>query len=487
MKFDKKLSFLLAYWWVMLLLVLGLSVFVFGNREGGESERENRTLQAAPRLSFRTWFDGSFMSGLEGYLSDQIPGRNAILDTSAAVTDLFDRRSDEERILNASVGRELEAAGEMDDEEDDLLPQVTAVPAVTPEPEALAIATPEPAATPVPENVPTPEPTPVPAVTPVPSATPIDPKVKDTSVTRSFYYKKNDGSVSTVFHFQQDAIEATISALNAYRAKLKPDGRVFFTYVPDSQRADKWLFNTKTFTGWHSDAEDTIQANVSDGVYVFSTVNEFESYMQAGEPVYFKTDHHWSGLGAYIMVSVMRSSRGVPVMDYNDFTFTVHEKFTGSIYQSALEMAGTNISDRLEVPAPLAPVFAAEYKNLDKLIKEVRYMEEERSSYSAFLGGTHRPFYAVKTGFHTGRNALVICDSFGNAFIPFLAPYYDTVCQIDLREGEEGKERNTFIRSGGASVSKYIEYWDIDDVYFIVSNGNGINSSYMRRNARKYL
>ena len=481
MKFDKKLSFLLSYWWVMLLFVLGLAVLAFGNREGGESDRENRTLQSAPELTFKSWFNGSFMSGLENYLSDQIPGRNSILDASAAVTDLFDMRSSEARILAASVGRELEAAGEMGEGDDDLLPQVTAMPAQSAEAEALSIATPVPVSTPVPENAPTPAVTPAPTLTPVPSATPIDPAVKDTSTTRSFYYKKADGGVSTVFHFQKDAMEATISSLNAYRAKLGEDGRVFFTYVPDSQRADKWLFNTKTFVGWHSDAEATIQANVSDGVYVFSSVNELEKHMQAGEPVYFKTDHHWSGLGAYYMVSAMRSSQGVPAMSYNDFTYTVHEKFTGSIYQSALDMAGTGVYDRLEVPDPLAPVIAAEYRNFNKLLKEVRYMEPERSSYSAFLGGTHDPFYVVETGFHTGRNALVICDSFGNAFIPFLAPYYDKVCQIDLRE------EHTFITRGGGSVSEYIKFWHIDDVYFVVSNGNGINSSYMRRIVRKYL
>ena len=479
MKFDKKLSFLLSYWWCMLLFVLGLGVLLLGNAAGGTSERENRTLQGAPAFTLKSWFSGTFAEELESYLGDQMPGRETILDISAGITELFDCRSAEEKILNASVGKELEAAGEMPEEAEALLPSVTAAPTAEPLPETvLTAAVPETAATPVPEAVPedTPEPTPVP--TPAPT---VDPSVKDTSITRSFYYKKTDGGTAAVFHFQQDAIESTISSLNAYRAVLKEDGAVYFTYVPDSQRADKWLFNTKTYCGWHSDVEETIQANVSEGVYVFSTVNELEQYMQEGKAVYFKTDHHWSGLGAYTMVSAMRSARSVPVTSYDDFTYTVHEKFTGSIYQSALDMAGTGVSDRLEVPAELAPVFAGEYRNLSKLLREVRYMEPERSSYSAFLGGTHDPFYAVETGFHTGRKALVICDSFGNAFIPYLAPYYDTVCQIDLRE------EHTFITKGGASVSEYIKYWDIDDVYFIVSNGNGINSSYMRYTVRKNL
>lgn len=466
MKTSKKLSFLIPLWWVLLLAFLGLAVLFLGNREGGLSARENRALEKAPAFTLKSWFGGTFAEGLENYLSDQMPGRDSVLDASAAVTGLFDLRSDEEKILTASVGAELEAAGELNEEEAALFAPVKEE---TPEP------------VPVPEETaPVQAPEEEPADEPVPAAE-TDPSVKDTSITRSFYYKKANGGTSAVFHYEKDAIESVITSLNAYRDVLKGDGRVFFTYVPDSQRADKWLFNTKTYTGWHSDVEATIQANVKDGVYVFSTVNELESYMQAGEPVYYKTDHHWSGLGAHVMVNAMESVSGAPLVSYNDFTYTVHEKFTGSIYSSALEMAGTGVSDRLEVPGELLPTVAGEYKNLSKLVRTVRYMEPERTSYSAFLGGTHDPFYVAETGFHTGRNALVICDSFGNAFIPYLAPYYDKVCEIDLRE------EHTFITKAGGSVSEYIKYWDIDDVYFVVSNGNGVNASYMRYIVRKYL
>lgn len=481
MRSDKKLSFLLSYWWILFLGVLGLAVLVLGDPNGGSSEKENRTLQGAPSFTLKNWFNGTFAGELESYLSDQMPGRDAVLDASAAVIGTFDLRTAEEKIINASVGAELEAAGALNEEEDALYN-----PPASAEPEkaafTFAVSTPVPSA--APEAKQAPQDTPAPAATPGVSHTPaptVDPSVKDTSKTRSFYLKKAAGGTSTVFHFEKSAIEAVISSLNAYRNVLGPDGNVYFTYVPDSQRADKWLFNTKTYNGWHSDVEATIQANVKDGVHVFSSVNELESHMQAGEAVYFKTDHHWSGLGAYYMTAVMASDRKQPAVSYNDFTYTVHEKFTGSIYSSALEMAGTNVYDRLEVPAALLPVTAGEYKNKKTLLRTVRYMEPERNSYSAFLGGTHDPFYAVETGFHTGRNALVICDSFGNAFIPYLAPYYDWVTQIDLRE------EHTFITRGGGSVSDYIRAWNIDDVYFVVSNGNGVNASYMRYIVKKYL
>ena len=108
-------------------------------------------------------------------------------------------------------------------------------------------------------------------------------------------------------------------------------------------------------------------------------------------------------------------------------------------------------------------------------------MEPERKVYAAYLGGTHSPFYVAETGFHTGRNALVICDSFGLAFVVYAAPYYDNVCLADLRE------TNQSVTGGGASLREYIQQYDIDDVYFIVSRGCGINSAYMQKTVVKYL
>ena len=204
--------------------------------------------------------------------------------------------------------------------------------------------------------------------------------------------------------------------------------------------------------------------------------------MQAGELCYFKTDHHWSGLGAFYVQRMMMRTFGVPNVAYEDFEFTVHEKFAGSISQSVHSLAGySNLYDRLEVPAPLAPARAFVYRHLDELVKEVRYMEPERVVYAAFLGGTHSPFYVAETGFHTGHGALVICDSFGLAFVPFIAPYYDRVCLVDLRD------THSFVTQGGVGLRKYIEHYGIDDVYFIVSRGCGINNSYMQKTVLKYL
>ena len=483
---KKKVPFVIAYWWCMVLFLLGLLPLALGNREGGVSETENRTLQALPKFSAASWWDGSFSEGLEAYLSDQMPGRDTILQGSARLLGLFDATSDQERILDTGMIEELDemaggAAEEATGDEPAPVPETTAPGTPTAAPvglviEARAEATPAPGATLPPEMRAT--------ASPVPTATaqPVDPQVADTSIVRRFSLVRTDGSLATQFQFGKTAIENTAKALNLYRDAVPEDGSVIFTYIPYSQDANLWLLNPDKYTGWTSDVEPTLQANVKDGVYIFSTVNELNEHMQAGEACYYKTDHHWAGLGAFYVQRRMMRTLGVPSAAYEDFEYTVHEDFAGSIAAEARSLSKSRgLVDRLEVPTALAPARAFVYKHLDQLVKEVRYMEPERKVYAAYLGGTHSPFYVAETGFHTGRNALVICDSFGLAFVVYVAPYYDKVCLADLRE------TNSFVTGGGASLREYIQHYDIDDVYFIVSRGCGINSSYMQRTVVKYL
>ncbi len=475
---GRKISFLLAYWWCMLLLVLGLIPLCLGNREGGVSETENRNLQAAPQFSLAAWFDGSFMSELETYLSDQMLGRDGILSVSQGMLDVFNVTSEKDRIVHADIDEELDAMANAgaktgvgtDAEETPSAGTVLNVTIVVED-------------TPLPESAPTVPPTEAPLATEVPAsaaptAAPVDPSVKDLSIVRKFGLIRVDGSFTTRFNFGEDAMKRTIASLNAYRAALPEDGSVIFTYIPYSYDANEWLLDTDHFSGWRSDVEPTLQANVDDGVYIFSTVEELRSHMEAGEQVYYKVDHHWSGLGAFYLQRKMMTSWGVPSIAYADFEYTVHENFRGSLSTKVSK----ELSDRLEVPDALAPTHAYVYRKLNRLVRETKYMEPERATYMAFLGGTHSPFYVAVTGFHTGHSALVVCDSFGNAFVPYIAPYYDKVCLVDLRDSHD------FVTGGGgAPLRDYIREYGVDDVYFIVSRGTGINSDYMQYTVRKYL
>jgi len=66
---------------IFFLLSLGLP-------DKAVSERENRTLTQKPSFSFSTLFDGTYISTVETYYSDQFPARDLFLDVNSYL-DMF--------------------------------------------------------------------------------------------------------------------------------------------------------------------------------------------------------------------------------------------------------------------------------------------------------------------------------------------------------------------------------------------------------------
>ena len=64
-------------------------------------------------------------------------------------------------------------------------------------------------------------------------------------------------------------------------------------------------------------------------------------------------------------------------------------------------------------------------------IYQKKYVNE-KDKYAVFFGGNYGRL-EIKTGKKTGRNLLIIKDSFANAFAPFAAEDFDQVCMVDLR------------------------------------------------------
>jgi hypothetical protein len=89
------------------------------------------------------------------------------------------------------------------------------------------------------------------------------------------------------------------------------------------------------------------------------------------------------------------------------------------------------------------------------------------TTYSIFIGGD-RDKYEIKTSVGNGRTCIILKDSYGNAFVPWLAPNYETIIVIDPRH------------FSGSTVNIALQY---DDVDFIIMNNvfipgsGGMNSA----------
>lgn len=467
-----KFAFKVTLWWLIVLLILGISLLTFGEKEERESLLENRMLSGFPKLSVKSVLSGEFMSQFEGYLSDSFFGRSQLVSLSSDVMGLFSSQSTED-LLTMDIGENIE--GEFDQREDAEESDQTPAPA----PQEMEAEVSVPAEAPAQaqtESLPTAQ---LSDQVSAGSAVNTRDESYEPLEEYNFWMLQTNGEKRLVYTYTPKSIRVLMDGLNAYKEVLPEDGTVHFALVPVAQSANWWTRNPDTYNGWLSNAEEYMAALADDGVYIYNGPELLSEGLAKGDYMYYRTDHHWTPRGAYAVAAAMLENQGLPVTAFNDYQYKVNKGFLGSIYSENPTAALKAMADDIEIPSSLAPVRSYVVRQLNKE-KELAYMADY-SNYLAYLQGTQTPFRRIDTGFSTGRTALLISDSFGNCFAPFLVPYYDEVCMVDLRKG------NFTMEAAGYSLGEYMEYYGVDDVYVVLSTASGLNYNYTQEYLLKYL
>ena len=149
--------------------------------------------------------------------------------------------------------------------------------------------------------------------------------------------------------------------------------------------------------------------------------------------VYYRTDHHWTTMGAYTAYQIWADTTRNTVSEADDThdisLVPVSDSFRGTLYSKAL--LPDSAYDTVYVPSPLPNVtMEADGETYHSLLFMDRV--EQKDVYEVFLGGNYAKA-VIDTGAHTGRTLLLVKDSFANCFVPFLTQDYDTITMVDLR------------------------------------------------------
>jgi hypothetical protein len=161
--------------------------------------------------------------------------------------------------------------------------------------------------------------------------------------------------------------------------------------------------------------------------------------LHANEYVYFRTDHHWTQLGAYYAYRDYCAALGLPHTGLLSYPRVRLDGFLGSFYNSI----GGNSAMRANPDSVLAytPVVPYEMTGYENSAMEngfkmniIRGPDEIQiaNKYLAFTGGD-LPVIDIKMPSDTGRRLIVFKESFANAFIPFLTENYDEIIVVDFR------------------------------------------------------
>lgn len=182
------------------------------------------------------------------------------------------------------------------------------------------------------------------------------------------------------------------------------------------------------------------------------------------EEIYFRTDHHWTQLGAYYAYTALCEQLGCEPARLENFEQGKYDTFLGSMYSFLSGYPQREIlreePDVLTYYRPTREVKASYYE--DANLYYAGYTEVvlqigsgTSNKYLCYLGGDH-PVTILETDVENGRVCLLLKESYGNSFASWLTSHYSKIVCIDPRE---------FNRNGKPSLdlSAFAKRMEVDD------------------------
>ena len=189
------------------------------------------------------------------------------------------------------------------------------------------------------------------------------------------------------------------------------------------------------------------------------------------EYIYFRTDHHWTALGAYYAYVQFCTAKGITPHNLSDYEVSQFPGFLGSFYNDGGKPdTMKNDPDTVNAYHPVSATASMKYgdnENSTLTGGQVIFDESTASAslkYGTFIMGDN-PFTVIENPeVSNGESCIVVKESFGNAFVPFLVDHYQTVYVVDYR-----------YYSG--SITQLARDKSVKDVLF-VNNLSAIRGSY---------
>lgn len=235
-------------------------------------------------------------------------------------------------------------------------------------------------------------------------------------------------------------LDTNITSADKFAAAVEKEG-ITCIFAPAPRRVDVCIDDLPASYGDRAQNElwDLIDsyADSFSGTFVSGLRGRLLSFDSLDDEVYYRTDHHWTSLGAYYAYDLLYSSLPESIADpltkkrLQDFTpETVTEDFYGTSYSSSgasWVSPDTITLYRFEGDDTIPVTVADTGETYEGLYRE-EFLDTV-DKYSVFLGENAG---RVDIGYGDRPTIMVIKDSFAQSIVPFFASQYDVI-MIDPR------------------------------------------------------
>ncbi len=375
---------------VLILIIIGVLFIVYPKEK--ISQDEKRLLKQFPIITQKNLFSGKYFKDIDLYYSDNFIYRNEIIEIASELKKFKGIKNDEIQYFTKSK----------------VLPQSTVIKTNKP-------------ISKIEEN------------DEKDTETAIDSISNDIAnetyenINSVIVYKKK---AIQIFSGSQKRLSNFATLVAKYKANLGPNVSVYCMAIPVGSD-----FNLPS--SFKKDREKTsinyLYSNMNSSIKCVNAYDELKKHQN--EYIQFNTDHHWTGRGAYYAYLAFCNSAGINPLSIDKFEIKKINNFLGTLYYYTRSEDLKQNKDYVEyfkIPNATKATYFNENLSSEKGTKLYAEYAKGGNSYGVFLGGDY-PLMRIKSDVKNGQKILIIKDSYGNAFTPFLCAHFEEVFVVDYR------------------------------------------------------
>lgn len=242
-----------------------------------------------------------------------------------------------------------------------------------------------------------------------------------------------------LYHQQQTGCDAYVAAVNRCAQWLPENINFYHMLIPMPI-----AFAPQQYQQLSDNQQQTIAAVYSQlnarvcAVDVYSVLAQHQQ-----EDIYFRTDHHWTALGAYYGAEAFAQAADLTLPPLAEYEAHIMSGYLG-------QLALNNLTPQLERHREDVIYYLRPGRNNSSIM----YFYEDgitksftapmindqfnqgKADYGIFISGDY-PYTVVEGDADNNRVLAVVKDSYGNALIPWLAAGYEQILAIDPRTCQE--------------------------------------------------
>ena len=261
------------------------------------------------------------------------------------------------------------------------------------------------------------------------------------------------------YGFYPASLTSTAERLKTGAAAVAGQARVFVLGAPNRLGAvlsDDDFFRLSGSSATETEGNAQFYAMCGEGVYGVNIIDRLR--LHNDENIFFRTDHHWTALGAYYAYTAWAEAAGFDPAPLSAFDREDRGSFYGSFYSAGYNYPAAlrGHPDDLTVYVPRSDLSASYVDSGSRWTDST--VVYSYNNYGAFLLGDHQLVTITNNDIDDDSACVLVKDSYGNPFAVYLTQHYHTVYVVDYRHYQT--------MAGYLSFSQFVARKGVDD--FIV-------------------